>query len=76
MDSLPTDIRPSQEQKALVMIDPPEPSEEVRVLLAEIMTLILTSTPWDCLRGYIDLLVNICKALCMDPSGVVIMEGT
>jgi hypothetical protein len=69
-------MRPTQEQKALVMVDPPESSEEVRVVIAEIMTLILTSTPWDCLRGYIDILVDICRVLCMDPSGVVIMEGT
>jgi hypothetical protein len=76
LDSLPTEMRPTQEQKALVMVDPPETSEEVRVVIAEIMTLILTSTPWDCMRGYIDILVDICRTLCMDPSGVVIMEGT
>lgn len=58
------------------MINPPESSEEVRVVIAEIMTLVLSSTPWECLVHYVDTLVDICRALCMDPSGVVILEGT
>lgn len=57
------------------MIDPPEPSEEVRELLAQIVTIIVSSTVFDCLRAYIDNLVNIIKALCMDPCGEVIAEG-
>ena len=57
-------------------MDPPEKSEAVRVQLAEIMTIILGNTLFDCLRPYIDNLVNICKALCMDPYGEVIIEGT
>ena len=57
-------------------MDPPEKSEAVRVQIAEIMTIILGNTLFDCLRPYIDNLVNICKALCMDPYGEVIIEGT
>ena len=57
-------------------MDPPEKSEAVRVQLAEIMTIILDNTLFDCLRPYVDNLVNICKALCMDPYGEVIIEGT
>jgi hypothetical protein len=57
------------------MIDPPECSEEVRIVLAEIMTIVTHSTPWECIRPYIDDLVNICRALCMDPAGQVIIEG-
>lgn len=36
------------------MIDPPETSEEVRVIIAEIVTLIVSSTVFECLRAYID----------------------
>jgi hypothetical protein len=54
----------------------PEDSEEVRVVIAEIVTIFLSAIPWDCLRAYIDVLCNICRALCMDPAGSVIMEGT
>ena len=57
------------------MIDPPECSEEVRIVLAEIMTIVTNSTPWECLYPYVDDLVNICRALCMDPAGQVIIEG-
>ena len=58
------------------MIDPPEDSEAVRVQIAEITTVIMRKTFFDCMRSYIDNLVNICKALCMDPYGEVIIEGT
>ena len=52
-----------------------ETSEEVRVLLAEIVTIIVSSTVFDCLRAYIDPIVNIIRALCMDTYGNVIIEG-
>ena len=52
-----------------------EPSEEVRELLAEIVTIIVSTTVFDCLRAYIDPIVNIIRAICMDPCGDVIMEG-
>lgn len=58
------------------MIDPPEKSEAVRVNIAEIMTIIVSSTLFDLMRPYVDNIVNICKALCMDPYGEVIIEGT
>ena len=57
------------------MIDPPETSEEVRLVLCEITTLIVSSTVFDCLRPYVTEVVNILRALCMDPSGEVIIEG-
>ena len=43
---------------------------------AEIMTLVVSTTLFDCMRPYVDNIVNICKALCMDPYGDVIIEGT
>ena len=76
IDTLPEFMKPSAEQKALVMKDQPETSEEVRVAIAEIMTILLKGTAWECTRAYIDIICNICRALCMDPCGSVIMEGT
>ena len=52
-----------------------EPSEEVRLVLGEIVTVIVSQTVFDCLRAYIDPIVNILRALCMDPYGEVIIEG-
>jgi hypothetical protein len=66
---------PAPSQKPHVMINVPENSEEVRILLAEIMTLVVSTTDFNCLRAYIDDVVNICRALCMDPAGQVIAEG-
>lgn len=59
-----------------MVVDPVEKSETVRVQLAEIMTIIVSNTLFDLLRPYVDNVVNICKALCMDPYGEVIIEGT
>lgn len=69
-------MKPQSNQKAQVMIDPPESSESVRVQIAEITTIIMRKVFFDCMRPYIDNMVNICKALCMDPYGEVIIEGT
>jgi len=76
VDYLDEKMKPVANQKAQVMIDPPENSEAVRKLLAEIITIIVSTTLFDCLRPYVDAFSNICKALCMDPYGDVIIEGT
>ena len=76
VDYLEEKMKPISNQKAQVVMDPPEKSEVVRMQLAEIMTIILSKTLFDCIRPYVDNLVNICKALCMDPYGEVIIEGT
>ena len=52
-----------------------ETSEEVRLVLAEIVTVIVSNTVFDCLRAYIDVFVSIIRVLCMDPYGGVIVEG-
>lgn len=74
-EGLPDVMKPPITQKPQVMVDPPESSEEVRVILAEIVTCIVSQTVFDCLRAYVDQIVNICRALCMDPFGDVIIEG-
>ena len=57
------------------MIDPPENSETVRLVIAEIVTIMVSSTVFDCMRPYTQEIVNILRALCMDPAGQVIIEG-
>ena len=74
-ETLPDILKPPTTQKPQVMIDQPEVSEEVRVVLAEIVTVMVSGTVFDCLRAYIDQICNIIKALCMDPYGGVIIEG-
>ncbi len=51
------------------MIDQPESSEAVRLTIAEIITIIVSSTVFDLLRPYTQDIVNILRALCMDPAG-------
>jgi hypothetical protein len=75
IDSLPEAMKPASGQKAQVMIDPPESCEEVRATIAEIVTIVVSSTIFECLRPYVDQIVGICRALCMDPCGSVIIEG-
>jgi hypothetical protein len=69
VDYLPEVMKPRPEQRALVVTNLPEDSEEIRVIIAEIMSLIVSSTDWICLRPYVDQLVSIFRALCMDPAG-------
>jgi hypothetical protein len=69
-------MKPRPEQRALVVSKQPEDSEEIRIIIAEMMTLVVSSTDWVCLRPYCDSLVAIFRALCMDPAGGVIIEGT
>lgn len=47
----------------------------MRAIIAEIVTIIASSVMFECLRPYVDQMVAICRALCMDPSGTVIIEG-
>ncbi len=75
IDSLPEAMKPTSGQKAQVMKDPPEPCEEVRATIAEIVTIISSTVIFECLRPYVDQMVGICRALCMDPCGSVIIEG-
>ena len=68
-------MKPPAIQKPQVMTQLVEPSEEVRLVLAEIVTVMIQQTVFDCLRAYIDAFTNIIRALCMDPYGNVIIEG-
>ena len=54
---------------------PVESSEEVRVLLAELVTIMIKSTIADCFRAYLDDLLNILRMLAMDPFGDVVREA-
>jgi len=75
VEGLPDVMKPPVVQKPQVMTELVETSEEVRLVLAEIVTVIVSETVFDCLRAYIDVFVNVIRALCMDPYGAVITEG-
>lgn len=72
VDYLPDMIKPAISQKAQEVALLIEPSEEVRLIIAEIVTLMVSSTMPDCFRAYLDDTVNILRSLCMDPYGKVI----
>lgn len=76
VDYLPDKMKPVSIQKAQELKDPIEKSEAVRLLMAQVVTIIISSTVFDCIRPYVDCISNICRALCMDPYGDVIIEGT
>lgn len=76
VDYLEEKMKPGNTQKAQEMVHIVEKSEQVRLNIAETVTILVSSTLFDCMRPYVDSFVNICKALCMDPYGDVIIEGT
>jgi hypothetical protein len=76
VDYLDEKLKPSSNQKAQEIVQIVEKSEQVRLNIAETVTIMVSSTLFDCMRPYVDSFVNICKALCMDPYGDVIIEGT
>lgn len=75
VEAIPEQMKPAAIQKPQVMTQLIEPSEEVRLVLAEIVTVIIQQTVFDCLRAYIDSFTSIIRALCMDPYSNVIIEG-
>lgn len=75
VEGMPDNVKPPIATKPQIMKELVEPSEEVRLILAEIVTIIVSQTVFDCLRAYIDTFVTIIRALCMDPYGAVIVEG-
>jgi len=74
-DNMPDVMKPPPSQMPKVISSPPEPSEEVRLKIAEIVTLMIEKTISDCFRAYLDDLVNILRTLAMDPYGEVIREA-
>jgi len=67
--------RPTPSQHPLVMVKPPEPSEELRLLIAEMLTIIIKQTIPECFRNYIDDVVNCLRALALDPYGEVVRQA-
>lgn len=72
---LPDVMKPSPSQKPMVMKSTPEKCEEIRLRIAELMRILISTTEETSLRGYVDDIVNIVRALAMDPYGPVIMEA-
>lgn len=59
----------------MMMKKTPEKSEEVRLQIAELVTIMINSTIPECFRAYLDDLVSILRALAMDPYGEVVLEA-
>ena len=73
--NLPEVMRPSPSQKPMVIKAPPEGCEEIRVKIAELMHILVSTTEESTIRAYIDETVNILRTLAMDPHGEVIQEA-
>jgi len=58
-DGLPEQMMPPTAQKAQTMTEIIEPSEEVRLQMAELMSIIVSSTIPECFRAYLDDVSNI-----------------
>jgi len=54
------------------MVKPPEPSEELWLLIAELITVMIKQTIPECFWNYLDELVNCLRALALDPYGEVV----
>jgi hypothetical protein len=48
-----------------------EPSEELRVRLVDLLSVVISCNEGDALHDYIEDIVNILRAFCMDPFGEV-----
>ncbi len=73
--ALPEIMRPAPSQKPMVVKAPPEDCEEIRLKIAELMRVLVSTTEEGALRSYIDDTVNILRTLAMDPHGPVIQEA-
>ena len=75
VDELPDKMKPPPSQRPTEVVTPPESSEEVRLLLAQVVSIMVASTLPECFRAYLDDLINILRTLAMDPFGEVIKEA-
>eukprot|EP01022_Parablepharisma_sp_SALTPOND_P004476 TRINITY_DN120366_c2_g1_i1.p1 TRINITY_DN120366_c2_g1~~TRINITY_DN120366_c2_g1_i1.p1 ORF type:complete len:897 (-),score=130.63 TRINITY_DN120366_c2_g1_i1:2894-5584(-) len=73
--ALPEIMRPPPSQKPMVVKAPPEDCEEIRLKMAELMRVLVSTTEESALRSYVDETVNILRTLAMDPHGPVIQEA-
>jgi dynein assembly factor 5 len=73
--SLPEVMRPPPSQKPMVVKSPPEPCEEIRLKMAELLHIIVATNEESSLRAYVDELVNLLRTLSMDPHGPVVQEA-
>eukprot|EP00826_Nyctotherus_ovalis_P023202 TRINITY_DN1784_c0_g8_i2.p1 TRINITY_DN1784_c0_g8~~TRINITY_DN1784_c0_g8_i2.p1 ORF type:complete len:875 (+),score=299.36 TRINITY_DN1784_c0_g8_i2:535-3159(+) len=73
--ALPEIMLPPPSQKPMVVKCPPEDCEEIRVRVAELMRVLVSTTEEVALRSFVDETVNILRALAMDPHGPVVQEA-
>jgi len=74
-ENLPEAMKPPPSQKPMVIKAPPEDCEEIRLKIAELMKILVSTTEPSALRAYVDDTVNILRTLAMDPHGPVIQEA-
>lgn len=70
--SLPEQMKPNPSQKPQVLKCPPENSEEIRFLIAELVT-VLVCTGLENFINIIDEVTNVLRALAMDPANSNVM---
>ena len=75
VSNVPEVMRPPPSAKPQMMTKLNEPSEEIRLTLAEFISLVVEITPPEHFIQHIDALVNILRSLCMDPHGAVQREA-
>jgi len=72
---LPDILKPPKNQKPQVVVKPPEPSEEVRLLIAELVNIVVCCAAPESFTEYLDELVSLLRVLAMDPYGQVQLEA-
>lgn len=70
---VPEVMRPNPSQKPQVLKSPPEASEEIRAIIAELVGELVNMTPPEQFLPCLDELVTILRALAMDPAGAAVI---
>lgn len=68
---LPEVMRPPPDQKPKMLIRLVEPAEELRLQLVDLLSVVVACNEGDALHEFLEDIVNILQAFCMDPFGEV-----
>ena len=74
VENLPEVMRPQPSQKPQALKDPPEKSEEVRLIIAQLVSRLIEITQPQHFAPYLDEFTNVIRALVMDPSNGNVMK--
>ena len=76
IEHLPENIRPNPSTSPMVLKNPIEKSEEIRLRIAEVVNDVISVTKIDHLLPHLDEVISVIRAICMDPeSGDVRIAG-